>query len=416
MRGVPVLAHHSRRRWLVAAAAGAVLVLAAVAVGLQQGYLQLNRPSTQRYPVRGVDVSAHQGSVDWAAVRADGYTFAYLKGVRGRRLGRPEVRAAVRGGPPGRAAGGRVPHFTFCRDGATQARNHLAVAGLHRPGDLPPVVDLEFGGNCSTVPRPADLDREFGAFRAALRAAGSAHPPVYVTHEFADRYLTGAARPGRSGNSPSGAGSPESTARSISTSTVVTTTRSFASSGRADRVLVAAFTVVLLFAAGCTGGSSPAGPTSSTSTPDPRAQSLIRFLQTDPDWLRRGVGGPNFGGRVYCGVDLLGASHDGARLYLGVHCLEFYRRYGVVTEGAGTAVPVLASVTGTGAATSVTSWRVPQDGSGYGDDVRAMFPAAVAERALDQDVHPVPSPEALKAAAARDLPAGARHGCRPAGL
>ena len=33
----------------------------------------------ERYPVRGVDVSAHNGEIDFEAVKKDGMEFAFLK-------------------------------------------------------------------------------------------------------------------------------------------------------------------------------------------------------------------------------------------------------------------------------------------------------------------------------------------------
>ena len=40
-------------------------------------------PDPDRYPVRGIDVSHHQGAIDWTAVAADDVAFAYLKASEG---------------------------------------------------------------------------------------------------------------------------------------------------------------------------------------------------------------------------------------------------------------------------------------------------------------------------------------------
>src|SRR5215212_3955229 len=74
----------SRRR---SRAARALALLGAAVVGMAflvwHGFVQLNHPGRARYPVRGVDVSHHQGAIDWARLRADGAEFAYLKASEG---------------------------------------------------------------------------------------------------------------------------------------------------------------------------------------------------------------------------------------------------------------------------------------------------------------------------------------------
>ncbi len=63
-------------------------------------------------------------------------------------------------------------------------------------GDLPPVVDLEFGGNCSGRPTREEFDRQYDAFDVRVTAAFGRPPVIYTTSEFADRYLDGAAERG----------------------------------------------------------------------------------------------------------------------------------------------------------------------------------------------------------------------------
>lgn len=96
-------------------------------------------------------------------------------------------------------------------------------------------------------------------------------------------------------------------------------------------------------------------------------------------------------------------SADVHSAYVWVLCQELYLSGGTVMEGTGVSVPVLVTMSGSGPSTTVTSWRMPRDGSAYAGDIRAMFPAAVAARALAQDVHPSPSLDQMKAVAARDL-------------
>jgi lysozyme len=183
-------------RVAVAVLVGLLAIGIAGAAGLRNGVLHLPYPSREDFPVQGIDVSNHQGSIDWARVRVAGYRFAYIKASEGKTFTDPDFATFAAGA---RAAGLRVGayhYFTLCTPGADQARRFVAASGGPMPGDLPPVVDLEFGGNCSHRPSQADFDREYAAFDAAVTAAFGRPPVLYLTSDFAARYVDGAQRRG----------------------------------------------------------------------------------------------------------------------------------------------------------------------------------------------------------------------------
>ena len=63
----------------------AALLLAAVTACffIFGGIPRLNAPSTERYPVRGVDVSVYQGQIDWNTLAEQGISFAFIKATEG---------------------------------------------------------------------------------------------------------------------------------------------------------------------------------------------------------------------------------------------------------------------------------------------------------------------------------------------
>jgi len=84
-----------------------------------------------------------------------------------------------------RAAGiavGAYHFFTFCRPGADQAKNFISVVPHDQPL-LPPVVDVEFGGNCPQRPSPEQLNAELQAFLGPVEAAFGKTAIVYLTDE-----------------------------------------------------------------------------------------------------------------------------------------------------------------------------------------------------------------------------------------
>ncbi|MCP4386368.1 MAG: lysozyme, partial [Hyphomicrobiales bacterium] len=65
-----------RKPWSVTIGAAVVVVVAAGAVYL---YIRHYEPDRARFPVRGIDVSHHQGTIDWDAVVNDDIAFAWVK-------------------------------------------------------------------------------------------------------------------------------------------------------------------------------------------------------------------------------------------------------------------------------------------------------------------------------------------------
>ncbi|MBX3197152.1 MAG: hypothetical protein KF894_03260 [Labilithrix sp.] len=99
--------------------------------------------------LRGVDVSYYQADVDWAKVKADGQTFAFVRVSDG--ISHPDTKFA-QNWPATKQAGlvrGLYQFFRPARDVAAQVdllADMLDAAGGLQPGDLPPVLDLESDG------------------------------------------------------------------------------------------------------------------------------------------------------------------------------------------------------------------------------------------------------------------------------
>lgn len=143
------------------------------------------RPSLRRGEAYGIDVSHHQGKIDWQRVAADHISFAYLKATEGG--DHVDSRFRQNAGAAGAAGLGAYHFFTFCRSGADQAANFLAVAP---PNDrwLAPAVDIEFGGNCAKRPSRDELVKELRVFVAMVESAWTKPLVSYVLYDTERRY------------------------------------------------------------------------------------------------------------------------------------------------------------------------------------------------------------------------------------
>ena len=170
-----------RGRWLIAA--GALLTLLAGAALFLWQYAPHWHPSEAAYPTQGIDVSHHQGWIDWAALPAQGVDFAYIKATEG---GDHRDTRFIENWRASRAAGirhGAYHFFTLCRPGADQAANFIAAVPVE-PDALPPAVDLEYMGNCDGRPGVEAFHRELAAFLAAIEAHYGQPALLYLTEEF----------------------------------------------------------------------------------------------------------------------------------------------------------------------------------------------------------------------------------------
>jgi lysozyme len=183
---VPVARRLVSRRWLVLAA-GAVAVSSLAAALAWSLWLPAYRPKLRDGELYGIDVSHHQGRIDWSRVAQDDISFAYIKATEGADFVDRRFAENWRNADRVRLARGAYHFFTLCTAGEPQAQNFLRIV----PGDpqaLPPAVDLELAGNCRARPDRATVARELNAFLALVEQATGRTAVLYVGDDFEALY------------------------------------------------------------------------------------------------------------------------------------------------------------------------------------------------------------------------------------
>lgn len=170
---------------------GATLVvlftLAALAGGWWFLWVPNWRPALEPGERYGVDVSAHQGDIDWDAVAADDIEFTYIKATEG---GDFVDDLFATNWTEARRVGlerGAYHFFTLCTPGATQAQNFLRVVP---PDDaaLPPAIDLELAGNCSERPPRDQMFDELLTFVDRVESAWGRETILYLGNDYEGFY------------------------------------------------------------------------------------------------------------------------------------------------------------------------------------------------------------------------------------
>jgi len=172
-----------RARWLLAS-------VSAIAVLVVVGLIHWNRPGIDRFPVRGIDVSHHQGAVDWLRVAGADIHFAFIKASEGGDHLDTRFEENWREAGNAGITRGAYHFFTFCTPGAVQADHFLDVVSPALDV-LPPAVDVEFAGNCKSWTSIDDIRRELGVLLGRLEAAWGRPPVLYITSESEERVISG---------------------------------------------------------------------------------------------------------------------------------------------------------------------------------------------------------------------------------
>jgi lysozyme len=177
------------RRVLAAAAGFAILVIAG-GVAYFTGLWIPNHPSTAEYPVRGIDVSNHQGAIDWSQVAQAPVHFAYIKATEGQDFRDARFVENWQGSAGAGLKRGAYHFFTLKSTGLQQAANFIAVVPKD-PEALPPVVDVELWGNPATRPSVEALQHELSDFMNAVRTHYGQEPVIYTGNDYRDHFLRG---------------------------------------------------------------------------------------------------------------------------------------------------------------------------------------------------------------------------------
>ena len=181
-------------RWLVAA-----LLVIGLIIGGQRGphiYLTLSGkidpdvPDPEQYPVRGVDVSYYQGTIDWQVLAQQGVDFAFIKATEGSDHNDTQFVQNWEDAKAVQIYVGAYHFFSFESSGAEQAANFIAAVPKTE-NTLPPVVDFELYGDGQTLPSTTETRAILTELLDQLEAYYGVKPIIYTTAYAHFKYLLG---------------------------------------------------------------------------------------------------------------------------------------------------------------------------------------------------------------------------------
>ena len=161
----------------------ACVVMLCVGLGITYFFLQNNVASAQEYPVKGFDVSHHQGDIQWQSISPQEFKFVYLKATEGgdfkdRKFQDNWLKAREQG-----FLVGAYHFYRLCRDGQIQAQNFIETVPK-KTDSLPPVIDLEYDSTCINTYTREQLLKEIQVMHDQLYKHYGLQPIFYTSKAF----------------------------------------------------------------------------------------------------------------------------------------------------------------------------------------------------------------------------------------
>lgn len=142
------------------------------------------------YQVHGIDISHYQGAVNWTALTAeDGrpfpLSFIFMKATEGGDMVDDRFEENFRQAREHGLVRGAYHYFLPQSDPLRQAEHFIRTVHLE-PGDLPPVLDVETTGRCSSE----ELQQAVSTWMDRVEQHYGVRPLLYTSYRFKTRHLS----------------------------------------------------------------------------------------------------------------------------------------------------------------------------------------------------------------------------------
>ncbi|MBY9065580.1 hypothetical protein K1X12_01640 [Hyphomonas sp. WL0036] len=138
----------------------------------------------------GIDLSHHNGPVDWPRLSTSGRAFVYLKATEGEGHVDTRFQENWQGAVRHHWKTGAYHFYLLCQDGRRQAQNFIRQVEV-RADALPPAVDLEHAHNCAPRAGRAEALAGLREFLVTIEEEYRSVPVIYTTPAFHTEWIEG---------------------------------------------------------------------------------------------------------------------------------------------------------------------------------------------------------------------------------
>ncbi|PKB14661.1 lysozyme [Novosphingobium kunmingense] len=167
---------------------GAVWLLAMVAGAYSWWQVRHWRPDRADFPVQGVEIGTHDGTVDWVALKAIGANFAYIDASASAFARDDSFTRNLEDAKAAKVQIGALHRYDPCQPAERQAANFVTVV----PRDarmLPPAVELDMlGDECPNPVSDQGIESELTTFLNQIEMHTGKAAILKITSRFQSRY------------------------------------------------------------------------------------------------------------------------------------------------------------------------------------------------------------------------------------
>jgi lysozyme len=180
------LPRRKRRKSSVATTINTILFFTIVTAGficylIYEGYIWTTYPFFTRYPIRGIDISHHQGKIQWQKIAGQKIDFAYIKATEGISFVDPAFTYNWNASSRHGIIRGAYHFFSFTSPGSEQGK-FIIQKVPNKPGCLPLVIDVEFNA-VMKIPPQKKIIAELKALIKIIQKEYGYTPVIYTTYE-----------------------------------------------------------------------------------------------------------------------------------------------------------------------------------------------------------------------------------------
>ncbi|HYG49889.1 MAG TPA: GH25 family lysozyme [Flavobacteriales bacterium] len=139
--------------------------------------------------VQGIDISHHQGTIDWNELKKEKLAFIFMKATESTAFTDPAFKKNLVEAKATGHAVGAYHFFNFCKTGSEQALHFIAT--VPKGETILPILDLEFDADYECHKTENEVAREVNAFIEKIKANYGRTPVLYMPVAFYKRYAIG---------------------------------------------------------------------------------------------------------------------------------------------------------------------------------------------------------------------------------
>ncbi len=166
------------------------VILATIFVLVLNGIIILNGSNADKYDIKGIDVSSHQGKINWGVLSGQDISFVFIKATEGSTFVDKSFDYNYTEAQKTSLAVGAYHFFSYDSSGKTQAENFINTVTPFE-GMLPPVIDLEFYGDKEKDPPNREtVSTQLKIMLELLEEHYGQKPIIYATEKSYKLYLS----------------------------------------------------------------------------------------------------------------------------------------------------------------------------------------------------------------------------------